>query len=122
MLDTLCALVIMHFCTCFLNFKKNLNFKGDKKLAEYSYGIQFKRGSAFADAITIDLIRRQHDAETGHVTLTFNFVFWPTLGNVTESIIVAVSNAQGAQWSFPVKLRVDEPRMVILPVYVFPLF
>jgi len=84
--------------------------QGDKKLAEYSYGIQFKRGSAFADAITIDLIRRQHDAETGHVTLTFNFIFWPTLGNVTESIIVAVSNAQGAQWSFPVKLRVDEPR------------
>ena len=57
--------------------------------------------------------------ETGHVTLTFNFIFWPTRGNVNESIIVMVQNQQGAQWTFPLKLRVDEPRKVILPVYLF---
>jgi len=55
------------------------------------------------------MIRKTHDPETGFVTLTFNLAFHPTIGNITETIVLSVSSATGATWRFPVKLAVVEP-------------
>ena len=55
------------------------------------------------------MIRKSHDPETGYVTLTFNLAFHPTIGDITETILLSVSSATGATWRFPIKLVVVEP-------------
>ena len=60
-------------------------------------------------SISIEMIRKSHDPETGYVTLTFNLAFHPTIGDITETIILSVASATGATWRFPVKLAVAEP-------------
>ena len=59
-----------------------------------SKSIKYSDDSFFSDSLSIDLLRKSHDPETGHVTLTFNFIFYPTVGNVQETIVVSVTNIQ----------------------------
>lgn len=60
--------------------------------------IKYSDDSFFSDSLSIDLLRKSHDPETGHVTLTFNFIFYPTVGNIQETIVVSVTNVQVAVW------------------------
>ena len=54
-------------------------------------------------------MRTIHDAESGQVTLVFNLLFYPLIGDVCETVVVSVSSVGSATWRFPVKLKVDEP-------------
>ena len=57
----------------------------------------------------MELLRKNHEPETGFVTLTFNLSFHPTIGDIRETIVLTVTSATGATWRFPIKLEVAEP-------------
>ncbi|CAH2223146.1 cilia- and flagella-associated 47 [Pelobates cultripes] len=80
---------------------------------EFLYEITYESEelkSQLEPSVAIELVRKERDAPSGIVTLTFNIIFAPNKA-VRHSVTLVVKCATGGIWKFPIQLIATEPNV-----------